>query len=124
MDDDLTSKLINKLDRGGLHYPKEIFVTVVMYSFIVMDKLTNGDFENKFLNVGNQRDVAVSLIKLNLDAQEFPFWDSCENGHKSSQVLEMIVFSSTNALLNNYCKNKNNSFNSKANVKKLSTLQK
>jgi hypothetical protein len=121
-----TYKLINGLDRGGLKYPKEEIILVVLFCYIVVKKLLSQEFEEKFLRMPNQR-LLVTSIAFNIltDAELFNLYDVCSLGHFSESIVKHILWVASNILLKNYCVKKNDTSVSKVCKKrKLDTLKK
>lgn len=115
--------MINGLDRGGLLYPNEIPINIVLYSYIVINKLT---VEEVFLTSNNHRELAFEAILESLINNEVQFDTAfCENNHCSNRLLKLIVWKSCNVLLNNFCKLMNSKVSRKSknsSSRKLSTL--
>lgn len=108
MDTDTSHRLIRNLDRGGLLYPQTEVVNAVLYNYIIVKKLISKDYEKCFSNVTSQRLVAINLTVNVLSEREcFSTWDDSEIHHSSEEVIKMVIWASTNTLLNNYCKLKN-----------------
>lgn len=101
-----SARLIQNLNRGGLVYPQREIVDILCYNFVIVNKLTN-DFEKSFMKCTNQRSLVIKITEQNLLAAEIPNWGTCDEGHTSKDILHMILRSSTNTLLNNYVKKKN-----------------
>lgn len=97
---------IDAVSRGSLMHPDAITTNVVMYNYIIINKLTR---HPHFLQTVNQRKVAnkITLNALADDDGYFPV-DSCDAGHSAERIVHMIVWASTNALINNYCSKENN----------------
>lgn len=81
-------------------------LNVVLYNYIVMQKLVSKDLENKFLKHPSQRILAVRLT-MNALCDETIDIDPCSKGHSFESIAKRIVWCSTNTLLNNYCKKRN-----------------
>ena len=111
------------LDRGGLKYPQKLVVDLVLLNSAVISKLTSEQYINFFLNETNQRNVALNVTKNVLVSNEFNFWNDCQNNHKAQTLVDMILYTSTNCLLNNFCKNKNNAVKSSLSARKMSTIK-
>ena len=96
---------INGISRGSLCSPNEISVGIVQYNYIIINKLTQNV---SFKNTGNQRLLAMNITRnaLTTDEVAFPV-DYCEDGHSLEKVMHMIVWASTNSLLNNFCSKEN-----------------
>lgn len=105
-----SERLISKMDRGGLKFPREFPVHVVMYSFIILTKLLTDD---AFLKVNNQRITACRQIINKIKREDVFFQNEnvmCSQ-HPLNQTLNKIVFISVNIVLNNFCKLKTNTYN-------------
>lgn len=96
---------IKGITRGSLLYPDERVVNIVMYNYIAVNKLTeNPDFTHSL----NQRNVATEItMKILAYNDVFLSMNSCSNEHSIDKVQKMIVWASTNALLNNFCRKEN-----------------
>lgn len=114
------------INRGSLLYPASITANMVMYNYIVINKLLNLP---AFRHHTSQRNLAteMTIIALGDDDALFPS-DFCDNGHNTGKVEKMIVYASTNAILNNYCAKENNivacNKKNKGTKRKLQTLEK
>lgn len=90
--------------RGSLLYPDEGVVNIVMYNYTAVNKLTpNPDFTHSL----NQRNVATEIMKILADNDVFLPTNNCGNEHGIDEVQKMLVWASTNALLNNFCSKQN-----------------
>ena len=98
---------IDGISRGSLMHPDPITTNIVMYTYIVVNKMAK---DAQFHKIPNQRLVA-STITLNLltDDEALLPTDSCDAGHSTEKIEKMVIWASTNALLNNYCSKENNS---------------
>lgn len=117
--------LIKNLDRGGLKYPSEPVITIVMYNYVVVSKLLSSDFEKNFLKESKHRAVASEItINALYSSEKYLSQDVCSNGHSSDFLLRLIVKKSTNTLLKNYCKKRNDllNFESQNKKRKIKTL--
>lgn len=116
------------INRGSLIYPDSVTANMVMYNYIVIQKLVQLP---AFRNAVSQRNVATQLTLSALTDADLLFAsDMCDNGHSTEKIEYMVVYSSTNAILNNYCNKVNNitttnRLNKNVGTKrKLQTLQK
>ena len=85
---------------SSLLYPNDTTTNFILYNYVVIDKLIK---HHSFLHLVNQRKLAMH-ITLNVWSIE--------------KIQRMFVWSSTNALLNNFCSKENNIINNKFNKKK------
>lgn len=116
---------IQGLSRGSLLYPDDITTNIVMYNYIIINKLAKNPL---FIHSMNQRNLATELT-LNALAEDDALFhsDVCGGGHSTEKVEKMIIWASTNALLNNFCARENNSIVANKDVqknRKLKTLMK
>ncbi|GBN90508.1 hypothetical protein AVEN_67663-1 [Araneus ventricosus] len=110
-------KLIDVKDRGGLLYPSKIVVNAVIHTYIVVQKLISEKYEDKFIQVLNQRSLVVNLVEDILVTKDiFLSFDVCVDGHDILHLISIILRSATNSLLNNYCKVKNDKLKKIPNV--------
>lgn len=113
--------LIKNLTRGGLLYPHDSVVRLVLFSYILFNKLLE-NFEDEFLNVHNKRaylcELVVKYITLN---GHFPCFDDCTN-HTEKNIVNIIINCTINTLLKNYCGKRNDNLGRRNNSKKLCTL--
>ena len=95
-----------EINRGSLLYPHDITTNFVLYNYVVIDNLIKN---NSFLHSLNQRKLAMH-ITLNVFADNELLFnvDTCDDGHNIEKIQRMFVWSSTNALLNNFCSRENN----------------
>ena len=108
---------IQGISRGALLYPDDAVVTIIMYNYIVINKLTQNP---EFAKSINQRNVATE-ISLNVleDNDAFLPMNNCDNDHSIDKIQKMLLWASTNALLNNFCAKENDFINqNKKSVKK------
>lgn len=107
-DDDLpeSHNYIDGISRGSLMHPDPVTTRIVMYNYIVINKMAQ---DPQFHKIINQRIVA-SEVTLNILADDDALLpeDSCHAGHNTEKIEKMIVWASTNALMNNYCSKENN----------------
>ena len=106
---------INHIDRGRLLYPNDISVNIVLYSYIVVSKLTK---DERFLAMHNQRQVAHKIITDCLLENEVSFTNEfCDNGHSFCKISKLIIWKSCNVLLSNFCKQVNSKVSSRSSRK-------
>lgn len=96
---------IHTCDRGGLKYPEINVVNAVVHNFVIIKKIVGGDQEKSFLKCSNQREVVIDICIKILHNKDMSLM-TC-NKHNPVVVLKQILRSSTNILLKNYCKTKN-----------------
>lgn len=114
---------LKSLDRGKLLYPRKRIVYAVMQNFCVIQKLIN-EHEKEFSRLKNLRQTVTSITLNCLSTEElYSYNDYCEMGHDMKCSYKKIVWSSTNALLNNYCKKLNENIHEQI-LKKRSEKQK
>ncbi|GFW90689.1 transposable element P transposase [Trichonephila clavipes] len=115
--------LIRNLDRGSLLCPSPDVVTAVLYNYIIVQKLFSNDYENMFLKQNNQRQIASEISISLINSNEFFYMmNLVKNDHSSELVLKHIILTSTNALLNNYFKEKNDIKKVETKKRKIHTL--
>ena len=94
------------INRGSLLYPNDTTINFVLYNFVVIDKLEKN---HSFLHSVNQRKLAMHIILNVLADYELLFnVDTCDEDYNIEKIQRMFVWSSTNALLNNFCNRENN----------------
>ncbi|XP_035232254.1 uncharacterized protein LOC118204042 [Stegodyphus dumicola] len=99
---------IRNLDRNELLFPSTDVVTAVTYNYVVIQKLLSEENEKKFLKQNNQRNVVIELSSTIIDECDFFLVDeTCDNGHSNDTLLNIILRTSTNCFLKNYCTKKN-----------------
>lgn len=101
-----TFKLISDLDRGKLKFPHPDIVNAVTYTYVVVKKLMSEPLEEMFLKYFKQRELACKLTLTLLTECDLEL-DSCSAGHPIKNIINLVVWKSTNALLKNYCKKRN-----------------
>ena len=112
------------INRGTLLYPHESVVNIVLYNYITINKLTQCP---DFIKSVYQRNLALS-ISLNVLADNDAFLplNDCDAGHSIEKIQKMLIFASSNVLLNNYCRKNNNHIqnnNKLTNKRKFATLK-
>ncbi|XP_049805645.1 uncharacterized protein LOC126248581 [Schistocerca nitens] len=114
--------LIQRLDHGGLKYPSDTILNMIVYTYIVISKLLK-EHERDFLACTNQRAIACAVALATLHENDFLLFDGvCCNGHSSQAIMKSVVWVGVNIFLNNYCKKVNGKKNSKNTQRKLQTL--
>lgn len=94
------------ISRGSLMHPNIVVTNIVMYSYIVINKLAQNPH---FHQLSNQRIVATTItLKVLADHDALFPVDLCEGGHHTEELQNKIVWAATNTLLNNYCFKENN----------------
>ena len=95
-----------EINRSSLVYSNDATTNFVIYNFVVIHKLIKYHY---FLHSVNQRKLAIH-ISLNVFANyELLFnVDTCDDGYSTEKYKEYFFWSSTNALLNNFCSKENN----------------
>ena len=114
---------IQGISRGGLLYPIDAVVNIILYNYIVISKLTENPEFSKF---PNHRNVATEMsLNVLLDNDALLPMNNCDNGHSTDKLQRMLLWASTNALLNNFCVKENDLINqskTSAKKRKLQTL--
>lgn len=101
---------IQGINRGSLLYPNDKTINFVLNNYVVIDKLIKN---HSFLHSVNQRKLAMHITLNVLADDELLFdVDTCDEGHNIEKIQKMFVWSSTNALLNNFCSRENNNITS------------
>lgn len=97
---------VDGISRGSLMHPNPLITNMVMYNYIVIDKMAKDEHFNK---IGNQRFVGSTITYNKLaDDEALLSTDSCDAGHSTEKTEKMIIWAATNVLLNNYCARENN----------------
>ncbi|XP_077498110.1 uncharacterized protein LOC144108803 [Amblyomma americanum] len=117
--------MIIHLSRGGLKFPQPCVVNMVLVCRLVVEKLSTGENEERFLLSRNQHSIVASLVS-SLVQEDFPV-SECENGHTGKSLLQLMVKAAANTVLSNFCKLKNDaiqdSSQKKAAARKLKKLK-
>lgn len=93
-----------------MKYPCDHIITIVMYNYIVIQKLLSPSIEKHFLSVLDHKHIASKVTENVLNSSEsYETFNSCDNGHTFDSVLKLVLAASTNIFLKNYCKKINNS---------------
>ena len=105
------------INRRSLLYPNDVRTNLVLYNYIVINKLVKNP---SFLHSINQRKLSMYITFDVLAIDELLFHvDSCSEGHSIEKIeKKMIVWSSSNALLNNFCSKENDNMTCKKLSKK------
>ena len=113
-----TNSYFQGINRGSLLYPNDITTNFVLSNYVVIDKLIK---DHSFLHSLNQRKLAMHITLNVLADNELLFnVNTCDEGHNIEKIQRMIVWSTTNALLNNFCSRENINIT----IKKLSKKKK
>ena len=97
------------INRGSLLYPTDITTNFILYNSVLIDKLIKN---NSFLHSLKQGKLAMHITLNVLADNELLFnVDTCDDGRNIEKIQRMFVWSSTNALLNNFCSRENNNIN-------------
>lgn len=105
--------LIDASNRGGLCYPSGDVVACACCTFAIVQKLISKENEHIFLTCSNQRQVVTSLAIENLYILEDIFIGYNCQSHNFDNLIHHIIYCTSNILLNNYCKLKNDVINKK-----------
>ena len=104
---------IKGVSRGSLLYPEESVVNIVMYNYIVINKLTQIP---DITRSSQQRNLATEITNnIIIDNDAFLPMYNCENGHSIDKIQKMLLWASTNSLLNNFCTRENDNIYLKKN---------
>lgn len=101
-------KFTMNLDRGQLVIPSPKVIEIVLHTYVVVSKLCF-EHEGHFLRVKNQKNFATAVTLNALENEEISLNDSCSNDHEPNKITKMIIWCVVNILLNNYCKERNDS---------------
>lgn len=109
------------INRGGLKWPTEFVIQVVIQTYIIFLKLISERYEDAFLSCKNQKFVLEQLTfeKLDLISEIPELQCVCDNNTKilAKKCLSIV----SNIFINNYVKIKNNKIKTNS-KRKLSTL--
>ena len=109
------------INRGSLLQPNDITANFILYNYVVINKLTK---DASFLRVENHRKIAMHITLDILAESDFLFHiDTCDEGHNMEKIEKMLLWSSTNSLLNNFCNKENDSITNKKTLNKRRKLQ-
>ena len=104
------------INRGSLLDPNDVTTNLDLYNYIVINKLVKNP---SFLHSMNQRKLSMYITLDVLANDELLFHvDLCGEGHRIEKIEKMIVWSSSNALLNNFCSKENDNITCKKLSKK------
>jgi hypothetical protein len=124
LDLNINYNFLKNIDRGRLMFPREHIVNAVLYNYIVINKLCF-KHELEFLRKQNHRHIATATtITVLDDGNMLQTDDLCANSHSVDSILKKVVWVSTNILLNNFCKKKNEDVILAAQTKKLNKTSK
>lgn len=100
---------IQGINRGSLVHPDDVVVNIIMHNYIVVNKLTQYP---EFLKSLNQRNLATDFSMNALTDNDIVFPnDCCDDGHSTEKTVKMLLWASSNTLLNNYCQKENDELN-------------
>lgn len=112
--------LIKSLSRGKLLYPKEAIVQIVLYAYIIFNKILK-DFEETFLSVHNKRTFLTRyILKFLLENGHLNDGEIC-NIHAIDGIAKIVITCTVNTLMKNYC-GKTNDRLAPCKSRKLNTL--
>ena len=97
----------NDLNRGGLCVPSDLTVQIGIHVYTVMQALISKDYEIQFLRQSKQKAILkhFSLMSISRDSLlHFLNFDACLCGKPFEKLLNSIVCTMCNILLNNYSK--------------------
>lgn len=115
---------LDTLNRGGLKYPTEFLVNVVIHTYKLFNAIITERFERHFLAENNQRALFIKLSLVSLQNSNIIGEDCCQNCEKYPiELVQMLLQYFTNILLNNYTKNRNYKLGSTSKEKKIMKLQ-
>nr|CAH7731460.1 unnamed protein product [Callosobruchus chinensis] len=126
-DDDLVVEenynLISSLNRGGLLFPKDIVIRIVLICYIIFNKIL-ANHEDEFLSTHYKRDCLIDIFLKYwlLNESENNKLKLCHN-HEEENIVKLVIASTTNTLLKNYC-SKSNDRLGKTKKRKLDTVAK
>ena len=98
--------MIKGLSRGGLLYPTQDVIGIVLVCYVTIKKLSESD---SFYTSSSQRKLAVNTCLTVLDGEclmNSGHANFCAT-HDYSELVKMVVWATTNILLNNLCLKKN-----------------
>lgn len=99
------ASLIENMSRGGRKLLQPFVVNAVLYTSVVLDKLTAKENCQKFHASCNQKRILRALVHHILEEHEES--NPCLNGHTHELVLRHVLHAAVNTLLNNYTKLRN-----------------
>ncbi|KAL3283371.1 hypothetical protein HHI36_006519 [Cryptolaemus montrouzieri] len=130
IEDDLDNfKYLNDLNRGELSIPSDTVVLPGKHIYYVMNHLIPKKFEMDFLKCENKRKLLIQLTNKGFDFTLFNtrlssqiYYDNCVCGSQFKDVINKLLKTMSNILLNNYTKVKNNSISQLSAPKKRKLL--
>lgn len=96
-------KIIHNVNRGGLKFPS--ILNVIVHNFIIIQNILKSKLEAEFLKIQNQRQLITDLT-INVILEKDMSIVTCSN-HPPLNIMKHLINASTNTLLKNYCKSKN-----------------
>lgn len=94
------------VSRGSLMHPDPIITRIVMYNYVVINKMSQ---DPNFHKITNHRSVATTVThNILADHDALLPLDSCKEGHSAEKIEKIVIWASSNSLLNNYCSKENN----------------
>lgn len=115
--------LIKNLSRGKLLYPQDIIVQIVLYTYIIFNKILD-EFEETFLTVHKKRAFLTQFIlKFIVDNGHLSVNHNCTI-HTIVHVATIVITCTVNTLLKNYCGKSNDRLAKSSKSRKLKTLTK
>ena len=120
---DVQYSFIRAIDRGSLKYPQLNVINIIVYIYILIQKLISEPNESLFLKSSNQRELALKLAIIVTEEHELTL-DDCSEGHLSESIMKYLLRATINTLLNNYCKKVNDTPKHDAKRRKLATIKK
>lgn len=100
-----TNTFFRGVDNGSLLYPNEMSRNIVLYNYVVVNKLVRN---SSLLRCPNHKKLMMHATLNILENAELLFnFDVCDEGHSVEEIEKMLVWCSLNALLNNFS-NKSN----------------
>jgi predicted nucleic acid binding AN1-type Zn finger protein len=121
-----TYHVIRNMDRGGLLYPQPDVVSIVVFNYLIIQKLIGLECEEAFLRHEDHKKFVKNITLQTVDENIHSLFKdnvNCELGHSKYCLINIIVNCCTNILLNNYVKKKNDALVPQKKIK-LQTLQK
>lgn len=80
----------------------------MLHNYIIVNKLFS-KFQAEFLKIQDHRKILVSITMSILDDNDLlHVGEACESLHDTNNILKKVAWASTNILLNNFCKKRNN----------------
>lgn len=106
------TSLITSNNRGGLSYPSESISICAAYTFITLENLLKD--EEKLLKQVHLRDIVIKLTLENICNSDINLFlgFNCRT-HKVDDIVRSIVKTTTNVLLKNYVKKRNDTATTK-----------